>query len=380
MKLNNSNILLLDNSFAAEPLFDALAKNHTVFTVGNLNLASLSLSNGERHLDVDYSIPQNFWDFCLQNNISNFLPGCTDVSLETYKLCNNNDDSKKFAEAVSITQNKSKFKALCNYLDIDTPKAYDKNNVKFPALFKPVDSYSGQGISIAHEFSELDFSSELAQSNSKTKEFLIEEYIDGPLYSGSYFFLEDNLIFKNFTREHCFSSPFTVDYSHVAFNFDKDIEKIISFQVRKLKSSFQISNIFMHFQFIIKNGAPHFLEMMLRCPGDLYSKLVELSVGINYSCLYANCFNYFLGDLDTKHYQNETAILRITLTISPQTYIKSFKFPNLDIVHFVPTVPIGTVNLSNKPMRVALIFIRYSEIPKQFPPKDLFLDASPFVI
>ena len=45
-----------------------------------------------------------------------------------------------------------------------------------------------------------------------------------------------------------------------------------------------------HTQFISDNNTFSLIEVTRRCPGDLYSKLIQMSTGINYSELYSMPF------------------------------------------------------------------------------------------
>lgn len=76
---------------------------------------------------------------------------------------------------------KSKYKALCRQFGVPTIPEYniDDAEIKYPVLVKPVDSSGSRGISICHNYEELQSAYDKALAASKTKNVLIEKYMDG---------------------------------------------------------------------------------------------------------------------------------------------------------------------------------------------------------
>lgn len=76
---------------------------------------------------------------------------------------------------------KSKYKALCRQFGVPTIPEYkiDDSEIKYPVLVKPVDSSGSRGISICHNYEELQSASDKAMAASKSKKVLIEKYMDG---------------------------------------------------------------------------------------------------------------------------------------------------------------------------------------------------------
>ena len=56
-----------------------------------------------------------------------------------------------------------------------------------------------------------------------TKKYVIEEFIQGQLYSHSAFIVDKKIIIDFVVEEHCIVNPFVVDTSRVLYNFDRDI-------------------------------------------------------------------------------------------------------------------------------------------------------------
>lgn len=76
---------------------------------------------------------------------------------------------------------KSKYKALCRQFGVPTIPEYniDDAEIKYPVLVKPVDSSGSRGISICHNYEELQSAYDKALAASKSKKVLIEKYMDG---------------------------------------------------------------------------------------------------------------------------------------------------------------------------------------------------------
>lgn len=80
-------------------------------------------------------------------------------------------------EQINVTKNKIGFKRLCEKFDIPVVREYSVQDICFPCVVKPADSYSAKGISICRSKEMLDELIEQALSFSKTKQFLIEKYM-----------------------------------------------------------------------------------------------------------------------------------------------------------------------------------------------------------
>ncbi len=80
-------------------------------------------------------------------------------------------------EQIDITKSKIDFKTLCKKHGVPTVKEYTLENIKFPCVVKPSDSYSAKGITICHTEDELAPAIEHALKFSPTKTYLIEKYM-----------------------------------------------------------------------------------------------------------------------------------------------------------------------------------------------------------
>lgn len=82
-------------------------------------------------------------------------------------------------EQIDITKNKIVFKDMCRKYDVPVVKEfYNDEEVIFPCVTKPSDSYSGKGILICNDKEELEYGKKYARSFSKSDQYLIEKFMD----------------------------------------------------------------------------------------------------------------------------------------------------------------------------------------------------------
>jgi len=80
-------------------------------------------------------------------------------------------------EQIDITKNKIAFKQLCRQYGVPVVTEYSVEQVQFPCVVKPADSYSAKGIAVCHRPEDLDPLIRQALSFSKSGQFLIEKYM-----------------------------------------------------------------------------------------------------------------------------------------------------------------------------------------------------------
>ena len=113
-----------------------------------------------------------------------------------------------------------------------------------------------------------------------------------------------------------------------------------------------------HTQFI-KNGESFWLiEVTRRCPGDLYSQLIELSTGFNYAETYARPFvkqKFSFGGNTLK----QSWVIRHTISQPTDGVLGSiqFKLPVL-IEKMVPISLAGDIIKASPFGRISLLFLR----------------------
>lgn len=123
-----------------------------------------------------------------EEQVDGVLVGVADMLVPTYcKVCDAlNLPCYATQDIVNVFSYKDVFKATCEqygvhgipefYLDEEL-KQEDIDKIEFPVMVKPVDGYSGLGMTVCNSAEELKPAVEKALSISKTKRFVVERYM-----------------------------------------------------------------------------------------------------------------------------------------------------------------------------------------------------------
>ena len=197
-----------------------------------------------------------------------------------------------------------------------------------------------------------------AQIASKSNGFLVEEFVEGQLYSHSAFIINKE-IYKDFiVEEHCIANPFAVDTSWVDINFCPQNLNEIRNQVNTIARKLNLIDGLLHTQFIQSNNKLWIIEITRRCPGDLYSLLIEKSTGFRYAEEYCKHF------LRNKNFGNQLTVckndlIRHTITSIEQQDFSTLEFNySIHINEFLPISTYGSKLMSAPKGRVGLLFIK----------------------
>jgi hypothetical protein len=281
--------LLVDTNFSAKPIYDYLVKQDIeTFVIGGRPEDFLAQYT-KNYINMNYSYIYNVQDKIGELGIDYVVPGVNDLS---YAMCA--QFSKTGIDTPATTEcinNKGKFKDVCRRLGLPTPQVFEyPKRVRVPLIVKPVDSFSGRGMTIVRKSNEIPFAVAKAIKYSLSKNVVIEEYIEGQLYSYSAFIEKGEVSHGFFVEEDCILTPFTVDTSRVVHDFPKPIRRQIRMAINHLAQSLKLVDGLIHTQFILKGDKWWIIEIMRKCPGDLYSKLIEYSTGYNYTAAYVATF------------------------------------------------------------------------------------------
>ena len=88
--------------------------------------------------------------------------------------------------------------------------------------------------------------------------------------------------------EYCSQNPFSVDISFVEDY--PQLKANLESDVNQLAGELSIGSGLLHLQLIYDSGEYYLIEVTRRCPGDLYSELIRLSTGFDYSGAYVAPF------------------------------------------------------------------------------------------
>ena len=352
-----NKVLIIDSSFAIQPLFDFLTINFEVFTIGHNQDAFYSKKNKSRHFFVNYSDVAKVKQLLQDKKINFYVPGCNDVSLETFSKI-----KKSFHNNLI---RKIEFWEFCKNHKIKHPEVYSINNCKFPVIVKPDMSYSGQGIKIIKNIQKLKEAISYASNFSSNKKYIIQQFIYGQLYSCFVYKNKINQLNKLIVIEYCNNHKFSVDESFVV-NLSDDLNKKLNVFIEKLYKSFGDMVSSFSIQFIIQNESIYVLEFFLRSPGDLYFRLLELTTSVNFAPYYlSNYLNLCIDKKGLEKKRKRRKIKRITYKIHPGEAVPEIKIPN-NAIEFHKVLDVGCINNSEIPLRFAVIFLEVSELKKDY--------------
>ncbi len=357
-------VLLVDTNFSSAPIYNYLVQfGCEVFVVGG-NPNDFLAKSVKTYINLDYSNVDRTREIIEKMNIDYIVPGCNDLS---YQVCAELNSKGSYSgldtmETTEIINNKHIFRAFAAQIGLPVPQVITGESVDemWPLIIKPVDAYSGRGMTIVqkHEQHELQSAIDRAKEFSRSKNFIIEKYVKGQLYSHSAFINDGNIFADFIVEEYGTANPFVVDTSRVVYEFPhkmlSDIRDCIALLAKKLN----LVDGLVHTQFIKNEESFWLIEITRRCPGDLYSQLIELSTGYKYAETYANPFvkkKFSLG----KNILKKSWTMRHTISQPTEGVLGSiqFNFPIL-IEKMVPLILAGDTIKASPFGRIALIFLR----------------------
>jgi carbamoylphosphate synthase large subunit len=268
-----------------------------------------------------------------------------------------------------LLNNKALFRVTAEKLGIPVPCTYDANHSlpEHTLIVKPVDSFSGKGITIVSTLARdaLGKAISKAKSMSKRHDVVIEDFIDGQLYSHSAFINDGKIINDYWVIEHSSVNRFVVDTSHVAFDLSIEIKRSIQKDIERLVRHLDLKNGLLHTQFMVDKHRYFFIEVTRRCPGDLYSKLIQKSTGHNYALAYVAGF---VGKPVTVHggqveleKKSEEYILRHTITQDATLTFRELAFSEkVNIAGLTMIASVGDILEPSPSGRVGIVFFRVS--------------------
>ncbi|MCG8055770.1 MAG: ATP-grasp domain-containing protein [Candidatus Thiodiazotropha endolucinida] len=366
-----SRSLLVDTNRAAVPIYRALRDlGHEVWVVGNRPTETLA-KLAQNYTQLDYSDTKQLGAFVETHGFDYLIPGCTDLSYRACAEINQgrypNIDSLSTTDSIN---NKHAFREIAEAVGLPVPRrlTLDQLSEVEAVIVKPVDSFSGRGIRVVHEATadKLTEAQSEASKASNRGETIIEEYIQGQLYSHSAFLHAGRIVADFLVREDCISNPFTVDTSRLADDFPQQTLAAIRQDIGRLASTLSLADGLIHTQFICRDNDYWIIEATRRCPGDLYALLIELATGYHYAANYAACF---LGDAPQarENDQLQALITRHTVTSRQGTLLWGYQFTRpVDIRLFVPLATSGDRIEASPYGRAGVFFFGSSSVEEQY--------------
>lgn len=366
----NNRVLLVGTSFSAIPLLKYLQENnYHVSVCGGLKNDPCH-SYADQSFYIDYSNQDALLKLCQQEEFDFLVPTCNDSSYDaaSYVATKLNKFYGYDTYATTCTlHTKNGFRTFTLENNFAVPFAIKANSTissemfsNYPLLVKPDESSSGKGVTKIFNYSTLYEAIMTAQENSRNGEAIIEEFVEGNLYSHSAFIQDGEILIDFFADEYCSVYSYQVDCSSLTTNLSVEIQNEVRKSIKKLILLLNLSDGLLHTQFIANRQKYWLIETMRRCPGDLYGTLIQKSTGCNYSQYYINSF--LNRKNDTKFIESKKFIARHTITVPNKLPFQSFEvnIPSSKGVEIFPLKESGDL-LDEAPFdKVGIIFTEFS--------------------
>ena len=376
-------ILLMDAAFSAEPVYDALVRlGHEVWVIGSRDVDVLAAKADQRWLKLDYSKVEVVRDHLIRMGFDRVVPGCTDVSLETCVKLGKPWFHGDALETNFKLSDKAAFRQICAELDLPAPLVVSPDS--FPRagkyICKPVDAFSGRGISVfdGEDLGGLRSALALGSAESRSGHCVIETYCEGLLYSCSAFLNQGKIAHVFYVREGSSVNPYAVDTSYVDVEFGGEAKHQIENAVQRLAAHFNLTDGLLHTQFILGNGKPYIVELTRRCPGDLYSLLIEFSTGIPYAEIYADSF---VDGSILEVSAQQRHVLRHTVTANSGGVYNGLRFIQPEPIQaFISLLPVGASLLPRQGNRAGVMFSAYLSKDEMVEAFERFMNRAAYAV
>jgi predicted ATP-grasp superfamily ATP-dependent carboligase len=364
-------VLLVDTNFSSAPIYNCLIQSGCeVFVVGG-NPNDFLAKTAKNYINLDYSNVDRTREIVEKMNIDYVVPGCNDLS---YQVCAEINSKGNYygldtLETAETINNKYKFRAFATQIGLPVPQVITTEQAGeiWPLIVKPADAYSGRGLTVVQKSAQQELQSAIdrAKEFSRLKTVIVEKYVEGQLYSHSAFIANGDIYADFIVEEYSTANPFVVDTSRVVYDFPGKMLGHIRDCITLMVSKLELVDGLIHTQFIKKGNSFWLIEITRRCPGDLYSQLIELSTSYKYAETYARPFvkqKLSFG----KNTLKQSWVMRHTISQPTEGVLGSiqFNFPIL-IEKMVPLSLAGDMIKVSPFGRIALIFLR-SNSEKEF--------------
>lgn len=204
-------------------------------------------------------------------------------------------------EAEKIATNKYLMRCAMRDGGVEGPKfalingVLDKraiNDFTYPLIVKPVDLSSSRGVMKINSEDEVETAVDYALEWSKEKKVIVEEFVDGPEYSGESIAYDGEYKLLVVTEKQTIGAPHFVECGHKQpADLSPAMLKKVERTLYKAFASMGLKYGAIHPEFkITKEGKIIFMEIGARMGGDcIGSDLVPISTGYDYMGMVISC-------------------------------------------------------------------------------------------
>lgn len=361
------NVLVIGGSFSSIPILKEIIK------VGYSPIVISSDKNEPGHklaarsVYCDYSDIDKSIDALKIIHFDYVVPTCNDSAYKLGAVIANDRALPGYDELpiCDIIGSKKLFRQFTELNKISAPKQYRGDNpsteLKLPVIVKPNQSFSGRGISIVKALDKLAGAKNIARENSDDFDYSIEEFVEGSLHSVSLIIDDLKILDYFFVDEFCQTYEYQVDNSNFPSTLTDETQYEVLETMKSIILKMNLTRGLLHTQFIKNESGHKIIEMMRRCPGDLYGKLIELSSNYPYHK------NYVMGYVDGKFeaYSKSTPkyIARYTDTSRSNKTFEYLKFKKPPLMIYTLKSP-GDEVLPAPYDKTSVIFMEFESLEK----------------
>lgn len=229
-------------------------------------------------------------DYVRNNAIDGVFVGFNDMLLPYYaEICQRTGlpcygTKEQFVTLIA----KDQYKALCRQFGVPTIPEYDINDehIKYPVLVKPVDSSGSRGITICHNWKELNEAVEIGRKASKTRKVLIERYMDGREVTVFWTFQDGKYYLSALANRHVKHNqgmdviPLPVGYTFPSVYLPKYRAEVED-NCKRMFSHLGLRDGMMFMQCKVENETCYVYDLGYRLTGSLEYKVLERVCGYN---------------------------------------------------------------------------------------------------
>ncbi len=227
-------------------------------------------------------------------------------------------------EAVSILQNKDKFRAFLEKNGFNVPVSGGYRNVRevledigrftFPIIVKPVDSAGSKGVTRVDDVNDLEKAAQYALKYSIDGRFIVEEFIEKKGFSSDSdsFTVDGEFKFLSFS-DQWFDEKADNPYTPAAYNWppsmDDEAQKELSNELSRLAKLLNLKTSIYNIETRVgTNGKPYIMEISPRGGGNRLSEMLYHATGVD---LIENAIRSAVGmelsEMKQKPYQGHLA-------------------------------------------------------------------------
>jgi biotin carboxylase len=170
------------------------------------------------------------------------------------------------------------------YVILKSTNVQSVDVLKYPVVVKPADSNSSKGITKVNTYSDLESATSFAFSHSRTKEIIVEEFMEGEEFSVDVAVENGEptilLVTKNIKMQQN-ENTFTISQSYFPATSDEGLLKKIHNIILKIVSAYNIRNSPLLVQLIHNKGEISVIEFSARLGGGSKHHLIKKITGFD---------------------------------------------------------------------------------------------------